>query len=153
MIEQLNQILQGICNWIAARNKVLWTGASKTGSITVPGLDDYDVISAEVNSYMCPVVMQRNSTGSFTGIGAIGTTSQLNTVCVWLLKTGNDTYTISTFSISHVGDGAHNAISQNGYGITEIIGIEPIPEKITGGGYCKRVVSVLQNLFKRRCAA
>lgn len=134
MIEQLNQILQGICNWIAARNKVLWTGASKTGSITVPGLDDYDVISAEVNSYMCPVLMQRNSTGSFTGIGVSGVTSQLDTVCVGLLKTGNDTYTISTYSISHVSGGAHSEITQNRYGIIRIIGIEPIPKKIIWGG-------------------
>ena len=62
MIEQLNQILQGICNWIAARNKVLWSGDKTTGSITVSGIDDYDVISVEINSYWCSVIMKKIST-------------------------------------------------------------------------------------------
>ena len=153
MIEQLNQILQGICNWIAARNKVLWSGDKTTGSITVSGIDDYDVISVEINSYWCSVIMKKNSYGSYIGIGTSGTKSQVNTVTVVLTETGTNTYTVNTYAVSHVNGGAHSDIAQNAFGITKIIGIEPIPEKIIGGGYCKRVVSVLQNLFKRRCAA
>lgn len=153
MIEQLNQILQGICNWIAARNKMLWSGDKTTGSITVPGIDNYDVISAEINSYWHPVIMKKNSYGNYVGIGTSGATSQVNTVTIVLTKTGTDTYTINTYAVSHVNGGAHSGISQNAFGITKIIGIEPIPEKIIGGGYCKRLISVLRNLFKRRCAA
>lgn len=153
MVEQLNQILQGICNWIAARNKVLWSGDKTTGSITVSGIDDYDVISVEINSYWCSVIMKKNSYGSYIGIGTSGTKSQVNTVTVVLTKTGTNTYTVNTYAVSHVNSGAHSDISQNAFGITKIIGIEPIPEKIIGGGYCKRLISVLRNLFKRRCAA
>lgn len=133
MVEQLNQILQGICNWIAARNKVLWTGSNQQGQIVIPGIDNYDLIAAEVYSYSGNALMQRTIAGHFVGFTGSGASSQVNTCCVILLKNAEDTYTVNTYAVSNISGGAHSAVSL-GYGINRVIGIEPIPEKIIGGG-------------------
>ncbi len=133
MVEQLNQILQGICNWIAARNKVLWTGSNQQGQIIIPGIDNYDLIAAEVHSYSSNALMQRTIEGHFVGFAGSGTSSQVNTCCVILLKNADDTYTINTYSVANMSGGAHSAVSL-GYGIDRVIGIEPIPKNYRGGG-------------------
>lgn len=134
MKDKLNQILRNIMNLLAARDKELWSGSNWTeGEKTIPGIDDYSVISVNVYSYSCEILMRRNG-GLFVGICASSSDTAFNTARIMLTNTGEDTYKMDTYSIQHTPSGGHSAIIKAVYGITRIVGVEPIRSKILSGG-------------------
>lgn len=62
---RLFKILNGICQYLAARNKTLWEGTWSSGSITVPDTDKYRTFIIKFGTqYMTAI---RNLDDSITG--------------------------------------------------------------------------------------
>ncbi len=139
---------------LSARDKELWSGSNWTeGEKTIPGIDDYSVISANVYSYSCEILMRRNG-GLFVGICASSGDTAFNTNCLTLRKTGEDTYKVETRSIQHAQSGGHSAVIKAEFGVNRIVGVEPIRSRIlSGGGAAPKRIFGRHPGFVRGCFA
>lgn len=144
-----NKLLSNLVKWISARNKQLWTGSSWTsGEKKIDGLDNYNLIAAKIYSYGTTALLYRDTSGNFTGIIGIGTSNYQAINNIRLTKKGNDVYEIQVRSIQHNANSSHSGVVEN-YGIEQIIGIEPILDKIVSGG--GQLLKSLCCLFERGC--
>lgn len=147
---KVRDILKYMGYYIEMKDKVLWEGSQASGSLTVPGLDNYDEIGL-VNIGYREIVCRRDGGKNWIGLGGIGLYSQNNghvTYEMQLIQDGD----ILRFNsgncnyLTHLQNGGHSSRDTNIFSIIKIIGKEPkksaILEKIGGGGVLNLLVSL-----------
>lgn len=135
-MKNINELLRNVMRLFAARNKVLWSSdtAWNTGTKAIAGLDGYNIISCDIMAFNQSILMSRDKNGKFKGIASFGSGDMQTSCIIEMISMGNDKYMVSTNSIDHMTSGNHGKIVAGNYGIVRIVGIEPIMEKIVGGG-------------------
>ena len=134
---KLFNILNGICQYLAARNKTLWTGTWSSGSITVPDTDKYRTFIIKFGTqYMVAI---RNMNDRVTGTLFFASTNGQNVYQnLFAATVSGNIWTIKTQTqFGHYGSSSHSAFQQvnPGYVVEEIVGLEPIlSEFVTLGG-------------------
>lgn len=138
---KLLDTLKYMAHYIEMKDKVLWTGSQASGSITVPGLDNYDEIGL-VNIGYREIICRRDGRNNWIGLDGIGLYSENGHVTyeMQLIQNG-DTLEFNPGwcnYMTHLQNGGHLSKNPNIYAIIKIIGKEPkhsaILEKIGGGG-------------------
>ena len=131
--------------YFALKNKVLWTGSSSwiSGSITVPGISKYQTTQVGVGlANHSGMLYKRN--GAFGGGVVIGYPAWQATQSFVLTLSGDTLTMTDNVMLAHNQSSNHAATKYKVYGITEIVGIDPIipdaPKKYIGGGYYIRKI-------------
>lgn len=123
----------GANNAIDARSNLgfmafLWSGSWSSGSITVTGIQNYDVILCNLNvagrASNNRIIALKTTSGSFCGVG--GSIDQTSKNGSWIITTqfdisGNTLSNMDTWGYSHLFGGNHG--SNNVYSISAIYGI------------------------------
>ena len=123
----------GANNPIDARSNLgfmalLWSGSWSSGSITVTGIQNYDVILCNLNvagrASNNRIIALKTTSGSFCGVG--GSIDQTSKNGSWIITTqfdisGNTLSNMDTWGYSHRFGGNHG--SNNVYSISAIYGI------------------------------
>lgn len=137
---RLFKILNGICQYLAARNKTLWSGTWSSGSITVPDTDKYRTFIIKFGTqYMTAI---RNLDDSITGTLFFASNNGQNVYQnLFTATVSGNRWTFKTQTqFCHYGSGGHSAFQQisPAYVVEEIVGLEPILSEFVniGGGYC-----------------
>lgn len=108
--------------------KLLWSGSWSSGSITVTGIQNYDVILCNLNvagrASNNRIIALKTTSGSFCGVG--GSIDQTSKNGSWIITTqfdisGNTLSNMDTWGYSHLFGGNHG--SNNVYSISAIYGI------------------------------
>lgn len=134
---RLFKILNGICQYLAARNKTLWTGTWSSSSITVPDTDKYRTFIIKFGTqYMTAI---RNLDDSITGTLFFASNNGQNVYQnLFTATVSGNRWTVKTQTqFGHYGSGEHSAFQQinPAYVVEEIVGLEPIlSEFVTLGG-------------------
>ena len=137
---RLFKILNGICQYLAARNKTLWSGTWSSGSITVPDTDKYRTFIIKFGTqYMTAI---RNLDDSITGTLFFFSNNGQNVYQnLFTATVSGNRWTFKTQTqFGHRGSSGHSAFQQisSAYVVEEIVGLEPILSEFVdlGGGYC-----------------
>lgn len=147
---KVRDILKYMGYYIEMKDKVLWEGSQASGSITVPGLDNYEEIGL-VNIGYREIICRRDGRNNWIGLDGIGLYSENGHVTyeMQLIQNG-DTLEFNQGwcnYMTHLQNGGHLSKNPNIYAIIKIIGKEPkhsaILEKIGGGGVLNLAVSLL----------
>lgn len=137
---RLFSILNGICQYIAARNKTLWSGSWSEGSITVPDTAKYRTFLIKFGTrYMFAINNGGNRiVGTYFFVSNNGQNIYQNQFEADI--SGNTWSIHSQTQVGHLGGTGHPQITQviPGYVVEEIVGLEPILSAFVtiGGGYC-----------------
>lgn len=137
---RLFKILNGICQYLAARNKTLWTGTWSSGSITVPDTDKYRTFIIKFGTQHMTAI--RNLDDSITGTLFFASNNGQNAYQnLFAATVSGNIWTIKTQTqFGHYGSSGHSAFQQvnPAYVVEEIVGLEPILSEFVnlGGGYC-----------------
>lgn len=108
--------------------KLLWSGSWSSGSITVTGIQNYDVILCNLNvagrASNNRIIALKTTSGSFCGVG--GSIDQTSKNGSWIITTqfdisGDTLSNMDTWGYSHLFGGNHG--SNNVYSISAIYGI------------------------------
>lgn len=137
---RLFKILNGICQYLAARNKTLWSGTWSSGSITVPDTDKYRTFIIKFGTqYMTAI---RNLDDRITGTLFFASNNGQNVYQnLFTATVSGNRWTFKTQTqFGHYGSSSHSAFQQinPAYVVEEIVGLEPILGEFVniGGGYC-----------------
>lgn len=135
---RLFSILNGICQYIAARNKTLWSGSWSEGSMTVPDTAKYRTFLIKFGArYMFAINNGGNRiVGTYFFVSNNGQNIYQNQ---FEADISGDIWTIrSQTQVGHLGGAGHPQITQviPGYVVEEIVGLEPILSAFVtiGGG-------------------
>lgn len=136
---RLFSILNGICQYIAARNKTLWSGSWSEGSITVPDTAKYRTFLIKFGTrYMFAINNGGNRiVGTYFFISNNGQNIYQNQFEADI--SGNTWSIHSQTQVGHLGGAGHPQITQVNPAnvVEEIVGLEPILSAFVtiGGGY------------------
>lgn len=141
---KVRDILKYMGYYIEMKDKVLWEGSQASGSLTVPGISDYEEIEL-INSIGRGVKCRKDNYGRWTGGAVFGRYSDGGHIsCEMSMTTNGETLTFESKYcdyMSHIYSSVHNTKDNISYPIAKIIGTEPrksvILEKIGGGGGTK----------------
>lgn len=135
---RLFNILNGICQYIAARNKTLWSGSWSEGSITVPDTAKYRTFLIKFGTrYMFAINNGGNRiVGTYFFVSNNGQNIYQNQ---FEADISGDIWTIrAQTQAGHLGGAGHPQIVQviPAYVVEEIVGLEPILSAFVtiGGG-------------------
>lgn len=135
---RLFNILNGICQYIAARNKTLWSGSWSEGSITVPDTAKYRTFLIKFGTrYMFAINNGGNRiVGTYFFVSNNGQNIYQNQFEADI--SGNTWSIHSQTQVGHLGGAGHSQITQVNPGnvVEEIVGLEPILSAFVtiGGG-------------------
>lgn len=146
---KVRDILKYMGYYIEMKDKVLWEGSQASGSLTVPGISDYEEIEL-INSVGRGVKCRKDNYGRWTGGAVFGRYSDGGHIsCEMSMTTSGETLTFESRYcdyMSHVYHSDHTMRNEEIYPTVKVIGIEPrksaILEKIGGGGVLNLVVSL-----------
>ena len=109
---RLFTILNGICQYLAARNKTLWSGTWSSGSITVPDTDKYRTFIIKFGTqYMTAI---RNLDDSITGTLFFASNNGQNVFQnLFTATVSGNRWTFKTQTqFGHYGSSSHSAFQQ-----------------------------------------
>lgn len=142
---KITDIIKYMGYYIEAKDKVLWEGSQSSGTISTPGISDYDEI--EVINTLGRGMLCRKSNDGKTWIGGavFGRFSSGGhiTAEIAMIQNGNNLTFESNYCtyLSHIYGSTHTTRNTEIYQIAKIIGKEPkksaIMDKITTGGGTK----------------
>lgn len=134
---RLFSILNGICQYLAARNKTLWTGVWSSGSITVPDSTKYISFIVTLNGKQC--FCSKGARGEIFGSMSFkSTTGELFYEDVFRCSIVDDVWNLTNLGeLGHEFSSVHSRyIAAPAISITSIIGLDPILSAfVTIGGW------------------
>ena len=144
-VKERISIMQGMIRYVGgyihARDRILFTAESNKemisgGTIHIPELKKYSIITASINSFMTPIFMVKlKGTGSTENNFSGGSGFGAYTARLYLMYEGNDNYKVHLFSIRNVETGSEIDIANSIYKIFNIRGIEPDKDEILKNGW------------------